>query len=536
MKDLDHYGRLKDVNTSDIPAAIELGCQSMGRLFNREDNDLPYMVGITRPEAGLSDSVTWSGHLHGRHLNALLNAEDALGIKLDEGAIDKHRRAALFAYSGAVPLPLGRRHQDGPLATFSGHNVREGFHALYALAAFRDDDEARRIAEASVGALFDLWHPDRGWDTARMERDYGLTVGDIKENFTRTLPRAIGSLVKYYTVTGYGGAIELAIALKDKLLMDHFHPDGVYTIERLGTHGHSIACDLSSLAQLAELTSDAALIERVRAFYDGGMWELRDEIGWVVEKTGESCVLRPDVGEVNTTGDLVETALILGRWGLPEYFEDAERILRCHLLPSQLRDTGFIIESPNPENVDGLRDVAARLRGGFGFPAPYGHEPLELTGPDFESVRFHSDIVGGAVGSLCEAYRWATRFDTAGHHVDLLFDHETDTIKVESIYTNDAFSVTLKKDGPLWIRLPSWLEPEKITVEGNRGDPRFSDTHLFLAAQPVDVPLIFRYELPVSEIVLHHRTRDIRVRLRGDSVEAMANFGADLTFFDSLDG
>ena len=211
-------------------------------------------------------------------------------------------------------------------------------------------------------------------------------------------------------------------------------------------------------------------------------------------------------------------------------------MLRCHLLPSQLRDTGFIVESPNPENVDRLRDVAARLRGGFGFPAPYGHEPLELNGPDFDSVRFHSDIVGGGVGSLCEAYRWATRFDSAGHHVDLLFDHETDAIKVESIYTHDTFSVTLKKAGPLWIRLPSWLRPEKIKIEGNQGGHRFSVSHLFLGAQPVDVPLSLRYDLASSEIVLHHRSRDIRVRMRGDSVDAMENYGADLTYFEPLDG
>ena len=30
------------------------------------------------------------------------------------------------------------------------------------------------------------------------------------------------------------------------------------------------------------------------------------------------------------------------------------------------------------------------------------------------------------------------------------------------------------------------------------------------------------------------RTRDIRVRLRGDEVAAMDSFGADVTFFDEL--
>jgi hypothetical protein len=33
---------------------------------------------------------------------------------------------------------------------------------------------------------------------------------------------------------------------------------------------------------------------------------------------------------------------------------------------------------------------------------------------------------------------------------------------------------------------------------------------------------------------LHHRTRTIRVRMRGDEVVAMEDFGADLTFFPGL--
>ena len=532
MTDAARYGRVGDVNTTDIAGAIHLGCRTMQRVFNPDDRDRPYMIAQARPDARLADSVTYGGHVPGRHLNALLSAEDALGVELDEGAVEKHRQAALFSYGGPVALPLHRRDRQGPLAAFAGHDLREGFHALYALTAYRADERARELAEASVATVTGLWDPDRGWDLERLRREYGLSVDDKDENFARTLPRAIGPLVKHYRAAGSGTALDLAVAMKDKLLRDHFPPDGAYDIELQGTHGHSIACDLSSMAQLAELTADASLIDRVRAFYDNGMWELRDELGWVVEKTGQSRIDRPDVGEINSTGDLVETALVLGRWGLPQYFEDAERMLRCHLLPAQLRDTGFIVESPDSERIDARRDVADRLRGGFGFPAPYGHEPLELTG--FDAVLFHLDIVGGAVGSLCEAYRSATRFDEAGHHVDLLFDRETEAIAVESIYTHEALSVTLKKPGPLWVRIPSWLRREDIAIRGACGPHRFTGSHLFVPTQPVGVPVRLHHELPTRRIVLHHSTRDIHVRMRGDAVEAMDSFGADLTFFDPL--
>ena len=120
------------------------------------------------------------------------------------------------------------------------------------------------------------------------------------------------------------------------------------------------------------------------------------ELGWVMESSREDNLL--DQGEGNNTGDLVETALILGRWGWPEYYEDAERILRCHLLPAQLRDVSWIEEPDNPEGLDCLRDLAERNRGSWGFPAPYGLRPIEA-----EGMGFHLDIVGGVVGSLCEA-------------------------------------------------------------------------------------------------------------------------------------
>ena len=286
---------------------------------------------------------------------------------------------------------------------------------------------------------------------------------------------------------------------------------------------------MSSLAQLAELTSDSALLQRIKVFYDRGLPQFSDQLGWVIENSDlEREDINTDRGEVNNTGDIVETALILARWGYIEYFEAAERILRCHLLPSQLRDTAFIVDPPNPDNLDGLGNVADRHRGAVGGPAPYGHQPLGR-----EQINFNMDIVGGAVGSLCEAYRDATLFVDTGHHVNLLFDHETEAIKVESNYTHTTVRVTLKRPGPLWVRIPSWVGRDQMEVQGAAG-PRFVSSTLFVAHQPVGQPLTLGYELPTRNVVLRHRTRDIRVRLCGDAVEAMDNFGTDLTYFNPL--
>ena len=520
--------RLNDVNTTDIRDAIRLGCRTMCNVFNADDNDIPFFGSSVRPEAELTfSSFNSEAHVPGRHLNALLNAEEAAGIVIDDECVDKLADAAFFSYSGPLPLPLNRDEIGGRLVNFRPHHLREGFHALFALANFRDSAQALQLAEASIDAIFATWDSSRGWDCERLEAELGLNVLS-ESTFIVGIARAIGPLVKFYRATGCAPALELAVVLKEKAISSFFTEDGAYDRDRFGPHTHSTTCVMSSLAQLADLTLDSTLMNRVRAFYDNGLWKIRDALGWVIESSLPDAP--PDRGEVNNTGDILETALILGRWGYPEYYHDAERILRGHLLPSQLRDISFIEDPPNPDNVDGKRDVAARHCGAFGFPAPYGHAPLGKS-----LLSFNMDIVGGAVGSLCEAYRAATQFDQAGHWVNLLFDHETDAIRIESPYTHPALRIWVKRPGPLFVRVPPWVDPATLEIGGVSGTPRFNNGYLLIAEPPVNQMLSLEFPLPLQEIVLEHRARQIRTLLRGDQVEAMENFGADLTFFESLD-
>ena len=62
----------------------------------------------------------------------------------------------------------------------------------------------------------------------------------------------------------------------------------------------------------------------------------------------------------------------------------------------------------------------------------------------------------------------------------------------------------------------------------------FTNGYLCIPQPPVNRPLRIDFGLVEETITLQHRTRNIRVRLRGDEVLAMENFGADLTFFDEF--
>ncbi len=522
-------GKLENVNTTDIADAIRLGCRTMQNVFNADDNQIPFFGSEVYPKASLRFSSAHSeSHIPGRHLNALLSAEEAIGLELEEEAIENHRRAAFFSYSGPYKLPLNRQKIGGPLVNFCPHNLREGFHALYALTKYRNDNKARELAEQSIATIFDLWNPDSGWDVQRFDAA-GLNFQKC-QGFIHGEGRMLGPLVKYYRATGYAPALQLALILKEKATAEFFSPGGDYDKERFITrHSHSITCVLSSLAQLADLLCDSALMTRVKAFYDNGLREMRDEIGWSAELVYQK---GSDHGEANNTGDILETALILGRWGYHEYYHDAERILRCHLLPSQLRDISFISDPPNPHGKDGLRDVANRHLGAFGFPAPYGH--MSVGKGRGGKISFNMDIVGGVVGSLCEAYREVARPGTGGAWVNLLFDHETSEMRVRSPYTHDCLYIEMKQSGPLFVRIPRWLNHDEVKVKGSKKAPIRTNGYLFFGNIPAGQVIRIYFPLKETQITLSGRlhVHPIRVKLQGDAVAAMDNFGMNLTFFD----
>ena len=110
---------------------------------------------------------------------------------------------------------------------------------------------------------------------------------------------------------------------------------------------------MSSLAQLADITRDSSLMGCVKKLYDNGRWDIRDDRGWSIELTSPGS--NPDMDEMNNTGDKLDTAMILGRWGYTHYYHDAERILRRALRPRP--DAGV---GSSPEGKGGRRVLHRR--------------------------------------------------------------------------------------------------------------------------------------------------------------------------------
>ena len=175
------------------------------------------------------------------------------------------------------------------------------------------------------------------------------------------------------------------------------------------------------------------------------------------------------------------------------------------------------------------------------------HRLRDRTSPPLgKLISFNMDIVGGATSSLCEVLRQAVVNTPAGIFVNMLFDHDMEQLHVRGPYPSGVLRVTIKEGetgpcAPLWIRAPSWMAVDEMRPRnvggtasaGNAVECVVSGSYLLIPKPTgmieIDMPL------PESQLVLHHRTREIVCRMRGHQVVAMgAPPGADLRFFGPL--
>ena len=281
---------------------------------------------------------------------------------------------------------------------------------------------------------------------------------------------------------------------------------------------HSITGTITGLIDYGILIGDNRIIEGARRAYDIGMRPFRSSYGWVKEFRWAPWLAEPlqaagyagfDInrGEANNTGDLIEAALLLGQAGYAGYFEDADRMLRNHLLASQVVDTSWVREASGHEDDDETRygNVAERARGGFCFGGTKG-----LISYPEEAYQVNADLVGGALQAICESS------DSVAHVSD-------NSVRVHLLYSKEdsAFSLTCPPPGPepirlrlrqtasLQLRIPSWAKPAAVTLQLNDG-PRssaadsISDGYLRLSplapASVVKVWLPSRREIVAEEV------------------------------------
>jgi len=533
------------INDHDLHIALEWGIHNLSSILDSDNEGIPFFTSyvLGRPNMGFHPQFS-VGNVTGRSLYALLKAEAVSQIPLDPAVVNTYRDILLRSYETVRGLPCDPERPGAPFNRCYIFNAGAGFRGLLGLVTFRADETARRYFEESI-ENWNLHFVGKNFSWRAFQEQFGLEGGGYGEGHWPgpgdrmgvQRPFSLWAFVEFFKATGYRPALELATRLGLEIVFSGFPTDGSL---RGYDHGFEVVAEMNALAALAlvlrEETGDQAqrraewIMGLVRARYDNAVNTLMSQTGWFPETISR----QSDVGEANNTAELIETAIKFGDWGWPEYYQDAERFARAHLLPSQLLDTDFIVENPTPRS-DGERNVKARIKGAFGFPAPYGMVPTH--NPYFVGAYF-LDIAAGGVATAAEVMANSSRFIDGKHVVNLLFDHETQYLRFEGPYPDRyALRITLKQPGSLDVRLSDWVDRSKLEVSvGGVGIPFESTNHyLRIEAPPVGEEISIRFPLKeyrTSE-VLNGRTIDYL--WRGDSIIAVSQMGSTFPFFPEID-
>jgi hypothetical protein len=434
-------------------------------------------------------------------------------------------------------------------------NVGAGLRGALALATLTDNPHAKlagtdfsavELFEISVHNIRQYYVYGGGaiggartynWETFRNQLGLqgGMTIAataekEIASNWSNLWkgwsdPFLIDDLVRYYEATGHQGSLELAKELRDYSFYRSFPVNPAGQLTGL-THSFEVVGEMNAYSRLALVLGDADMMNRVRARYEMLRGAGFTSTGWVPEYFNSGS----DVGEANCTVELAETALNFARWGWDQYYDDVERSARAGLLPTQLLDTRFIVNNASPKK-DGQKDVAARLYGAFGFPAPYG---AVATKKPSHTGGYFTDVSAGAVAGAAALQEAAYQFSGGVHSIYLLFDQDNDSISFVSPYEGAGrITVSTKVAGDVRIRLASGVDATKAldSLASQGVEARMEGRYLRLVSPQVgrtyriDAPLVSRAE------TMTVNGRAIQVQWLGDGVAAMSRMGTPMPFF-----
>ena len=348
------YDRAREL---DLRRHLDLAVEHMLNTLDERQDYLPFFhYELIQPPTRLQHGPFDSPHVVGRFLDALACCAPIIDLPDAPAVYDALARQIYDSLERHPPgLPWNAPTPWGPNMAVM-HNCREVILGLLALWNWRGDERAapalRRLCRSMLAALGDgARFPGEclglaGWTTA---------FNGILAPPPATTGRMIRALVQVYRQSDDEVALELARRFASDNLESAFDADGGIRAEA-GTHMHSITGTITGLIDYGLLMDDEAIIERARRAYDKGMAPYRSSYGWVKEFRWESWLAEPlaaagyagfDVnrGETNNTGDLIEAALLLGGLGYASYYEDADRMLRNHLLASQIVDSAWVAEA-----------------------------------------------------------------------------------------------------------------------------------------------------------------------------------------------
>ncbi|MHB1294870.1 MAG: hypothetical protein ACYC4R_07710 [Anaerolineae bacterium] len=413
-----------------------------------------------------------------------------------------------------------------PQTTFSEHAADMGDAALtlFALVTAYMDSGDPALHRACTRMVDGLWNRVHGTE--------GAPAGGFLSGF------AIKSLMACARALPSERAFELAGILVKQVWEDkpYFSPDNTF---RHGGHMHGNLRTLVGTADYALAAHDPILFSRVEAVYRYVRSEAT-RFGFIPEVIGrhadvvlcETCALMDYMGLIVT----------LANNGHPEYWGDAERLLRNHLVESQVRDISFLANEDTREDTYQFswRDIGPRIVGAWaGWSSPNhilaAEEFLHWGGPELAGkTRLLQNCCGGSgVHALFIAWKNAARFENGCLHVHMHIDKRLPEAVIRCQQPHRGLlTVDLTAAAKVRVRIPEFVQPEQMQVEigGQRAASRVWGNYLEIDEQPAGTSIAVSYPLPVVDEEFSvgcpgFRQYHYRAMWKGDTVLRMDPIG-----------
>ena len=425
----------------------------------------------------------------GRALSALLLAREMTGSGY-RSEIDAHLERLVASYQGAQGLcwipepdyrPAPTRRPRPPVAEFWG---QRGCLMAFVTAYQRSTDDAERaglrrridalihglksIAIGRDGYCYypvpaddrpvdadELFYPRRGWAGGAEPDGTGVMCA--------TAP-IIRPIVQYLMT---GARNPEALALCDGLAR--------YVVERAGDYGadgsfrghfHSRVATAAGILQWGRFSGQDDLVRWAHQVYRYARG-VGTRFGWFPEFVGEHAC------ETCCITDMIDLAILLAGAGYPEYWGDAERFGRNHLVESQFLDAAWERQVPKLSPAAAAEYLAAcppaqLKRTGVHevFPGAFSGGSAPNAVVDTRRGHWWMGCCNAhGVHGLFLLWQHAVRATPSAVRVNLLFSRSTPWADVRShLPRAGRVEVTMRQRGALSVRIPDDVRRGEITV------------------------------------------------------------------------
>lgn len=486
----------EDVSMLTLKQSMELAGRNLLAILSPSRGYQPLWSMAIEEDNQAHSNYYWPSHNIGRWWDAMLRLEAATGFAVPpdiEAAMLRNLRACFDN-----PLQICghlREDRNAPLGWIDDHSQRESLMALAALARYRGSEWAVEQAARSIRALDRYIGADGCWDVDLMKQltvAGGRTVGDVPAPYcgaegvglVGTHGRMLEAVLEVFVATGDLAALSLADRLACLHLEISTRPDGTVPAAEY-IHTHSLFGTYRGLLRYGELTGKREFIDRIALTYETTVRTSIRRSGFISHDWGHD-----KRGETTSPGDAAQVALKLASLGYPEYLDDAERLIRCRVLPSQILEPLGL--RPNEGRTgDDFEMLEERVVGAFGGMHRHPHGEKRPT----------TDITAADLHTLCDIYEHCVRPTPEGIWVDFALDreHPSATVCTEQGH-RESVQATLTRPANLFVHVPAWVDRGTVraTVEGDEVTPGWTAVHASLGRVDAGARACVSYDTPVE--------------------------------------